>query len=281
LSRTRALAAALWAATLNFYRDNCLDLAATVAYYTLLSLGPLLYLVGSSLQLLFDAERSLETALGQIGTFLPAEAVTLLQAVVESLRRDEPLLLLAVPGLVWVAMSACASLEYAINVASGTASRRTFFHSHAKALLVLASGWAVLSLALFAGTVLPKVEEWRARLNLPWKPLQLSALGNWPLQLAATFVAFLAFFKFLPRGEVHWRFAAAGGVAALVLWECARWLFTAMLLRSPAFGLVTGTVAGVVAFLLWIYTAVSVVLFGAEVSAALGGRTARRPPDVR
>jgi len=59
--------------------------------------------------------------------------------------------------------------------------------------------------------------------------------------------------------------------------EGARRLFGGLLLRSPAFGLLTGTLAGTVAFLLWVYTAVAIVLLGAEF-AALVHRRLNEPP---
>ena len=255
----------------NFYRDNCLDRSATVAFYTLLSLGPLLYLAGSTLNLVLDADTALEETLGQIGGFVPPEALIALTAVVKSLRRDEPLFLLAVPGLIWVATSAFSALEYAINVTSGTAPLRRFWHSRLKALLVLASGWLLLGASLVFSSLIPSLERWRDALSLPGTSLELPALSAYPVQLVATLLAFTAFYKLLPRGVVRWRAAGTGGLLALVLWECARRLFTTLLARSPAFGLLTGTLAGVVAFLAWIYTAVAIVLLGAELSAVLNG----------
>lgn len=255
----------------NFYRDNCLDRSATVAFYTLLSLGPLLYLAGATLNSVLDADTALEETLGQITGFVPPEVLSALTAVVKSLRRDEPLFLLAVPGLIWVATSALSALEYAINVASGTAPLRRFWHSRLKALLVLAAGWLLLGGSLVFGSLIPSLERWRTSLSLPWTSLELPALSAYPVQLVATLLAFTAFYKLLPRGAVRWRAAGTGGLLALVLWECARRLFTTLLARSPAFGLLTGTLAGVVAFLAWIYTAVAIVLLGAELSAVLNG----------
>lgn len=256
----------------NFYSDNCLDLSATVAFYTLLSLGPLLYLVGGTLNLALDANSALEGALARAGAFLPPEAVALLHVVVESLRRDQPLFLLAVPGLIWVATSAFSALEYAINVASATAPMRRFWHSRLKALLVLTTGWILVGLSLLAGSVFPWLERMSETLGLPPNFLALPDLESaYPLQLLATWLVFAGFYKFLPRGRVAWRAALSGAAVALVLWEAARRLFTMLLARSPAFGLLTGTVAGVVAFLVWIYTAVAIVLLGAELSAVLNG----------
>ena len=66
---------------------------------------------------------------------------------------------------------------------------------------------------------------------------------------------------------------------ALALWEGARGVFTEFLERSPSFGLMTGTLAGVVAFLIWIYTAVAIVLLGGELSSAVNGRSGGQRPS--
>ena len=44
-----------------------------------------------------------------------------------------------------------------------------------------------------------------------------------------------------------------------------------MLAGSHAFGLLTGTLAGTVAVLLWIYVSVAILLMGAELAAVLNG----------
>ncbi len=242
-----------------------------VAFYALLSLGPLMYLLTHMLNLLFRSDGTTDAALGRVAVFLPPEAVSLLGAVIGGLHVDQPLLLLAVPGLIWVASSACSSLEYAVNVASGTAPQRKFWHSRLKGLLVLSSGFVLLGLALISGSVLPWFERVARSLDLEGPPQTLLALSGPPIQLLATLSAFVSFYKLLPRGRVRWPAALTGAVLALALWESARQLFTLLLARSPAFGLVSGTVAGVVAFLLWVYTAVAIILLGAELSAVLNG----------
>jgi membrane protein len=249
-----------------------MDLSATVAFYTLLSLGPLLYLVGATLNLVLDAETAMDAALGRIAPFLPAEAVSLLRAVVDSLQnRNEPLLLLAVPGLIWVATSAFSALEYAINVANGTVPLRKFWHSRLKAFLVLAAGWLLLGLSLVSGSLLPWLERVQQAVGVSADAIDLPGLGSYPVQLGGTLLVFAAFYKLLPRGRVRWSAAGTGAVIALILWDTSRRIFTLVLARSPAFGLLNGTLAAVVAFLAWIYTAVAIVLFGAELSAALNG----------
>ncbi len=55
------------------------------------------------------------------------------------------------------------------------------------------------------------------------------------------------------------------------MWEGARHAFGGLLARSPAFGFFSGAVAGIVAVLGWIYVAVAVTIYGAEVAALLNG----------
>jgi uncharacterized BrkB/YihY/UPF0761 family membrane protein len=56
-------------------------------------------------------------------------------------------------------------------------------------------------------------------------------------------------------------------------------VFGSLLAGSPAFGLFSGALAGIVAVLGWIYVAVVVTIYGAEVAALLNG--ARADPVAR
>jgi len=107
----------------------------------------------------------------------------------------------------------------------------------------------------------------------------LSVVLTW----VAAFVAFTLFYKGLPRGRVGWGASVRASLAAVLLWEAVRRLFGGIMIRSPAYGLLTGTLAGLVAFLLWIYFGVMVILLGAEIAAVLNGSrgSVRGPAGAR
>ena len=92
--------------------------------------------------------------------------------------------------------------------------------------------------------------------------------------LAVTFGVFTLFYKWLPRGKVAWSAAAQAAVVALVLWEGARHVFGGILAKSTGFGFFSGALAGIVAVLGWVYVAVAVTIYGAEVAALLNGSRA-------
>ena len=94
---------------------------------------------------------------------------------------------------------------------------------------------------------------------------------------ALTFIVFFLFYWLLPSGRVRRGPAVASALLATVGWEAARQLFGLFLQSSPAFGLLTGTLAGVLAFLFWIYTGLAIILLGAELAAVLNGD---RPIDT-
>jgi membrane protein len=269
----------IWRALVNFQKHNCLDLSATVAFYSLLSLVPLLYLVTGTLHLFYAGGDSLQLAISRISPFLPLEAAAALQRLAPGMRTSGGLALLALPALIWVASSAFSVLEYAVNVVFGIVTGRgKRWRSRAKALSLLGFGLAFLGLTLLANTLLLGLLRFYSELlPMPTLPVRLAAVGSYIALLAGSFFIFGLFYKWLPRTKIRWRAAGSGALLAVALWEGARRLFGGLLLRSPAFGLLTGTLAGIVTFLLWIYTAVAIVLLGAEF-AALMHRRLNEPP---
>jgi len=276
----RLAARRLGRAALNFHRDNCLDLSATVAFYSLLSLGPLLYLASIVLQLVHGGPGELRLALERLSVFVPQEAARAFDRVARSLRGGQGLVLLAVPALLWVATTAFSALEGAVNVAFGSRDRGGLWLARLKAMGILAVGWLLLAAMLLLNAVVALLDRQPASPSVRESLSGLTEAMSYAGLLGVSFLIFALFFKFLPRTRVSWRAAGWGALLALALWEGARRLFGWVLLHSPALGLLTGALAGTVTFLLWVYTAVAVVLLGAELAALVNGSRddAPRPP---
>jgi membrane protein len=269
-----------WRALLNFHRHNCLDHSATVAFYSLLSLGPLVYLVAGTLSLFYADGDALEMMLDRLSPFLPETAASGFRKLAPGMRTSEGLVILALPALVWVASTALSALEYALNVCFEIPmERRKRWYSHLRALSLLGMGWLFLGFALLANTILLELVRNIDLVPLPAIPARLVAAGSYLALLGASFFIFGLFYKWLPRTRIRWRAAGSGALLAVALWEGARRLFGGLLMRSPAYGLLTGALAGTVTFLLWIYTAVAIVLLGAEFAALVHRELCSRPEE--
>jgi membrane protein len=269
--------ASLRAALANFHRDRCLDQAATIAFYALVSVGPCLYLLCLVLTKILGESEAKGAAFTGAASFFPAAVAATVMRLEESVALGKGLALIAIPGLLWTTSSAFASLEYAVNVAFRTSAARRFWGSRLKAFsgTVLAGTLLVTSVALTqAGKLLSLLEPEPDATRFLVGTIRASAS-----RLLITFVAFTFLLKVLPRGRVSLRAAAVSAGCAMVLWEAARQIFGFVLERSPGYGVLTGSLAGVVAILLWVYTAAAVVLLGAEIAAVRNGNRSVKEPE--
>jgi membrane protein len=245
-----------------------------VAYFSLLSLPPFLWLAGRTLARVAPGTNANDAILSAVAPFLPLEVAPSLQALGRSVHQGGALVAVAVPVLLWVASHAFSSLEIAVNVAFGTTPQRRFWLSRLKAFAGLSGGVLLLGGTVVAGHVASWLSTYYALAGAPAFLSPRAHLVSAAALLIVTFVVFTFFYKWLPRGKVSWGAAARAAVVAIVLWEGARRVFGGLLARSPAFGLFSGALAGIVAVLGWIYVAVAVTIYGAEVAALLNGSRA-------
>jgi len=261
-----------WCTIRNFMQDDCTLLSAAIAFYTLLSLAPSLYLIGVGLSAVFEGIDTSQQIVVLIAKFLPPAAVPTVERVQNTLQIRGDLVIVAVPGLLWTATHAVSSFEYALNIAfARNSGLRRIWRSRAKGFVVLIASGLFLAAFFLTNMLLPLFGQFRTILGLPPMPDPLAYLASTLVSPTLTFIVFYLFYRLLPSGRVRRGPAAAGAVMATVGWEGARQLFGLLLQSSPAFGLLTGTLAGVLAFLFWIYTGLAIALLGAQFAAVLNG----------
>jgi membrane protein len=102
----------------------------------------------------------------------------------------------------------------------------------------------------------------------------LSSIIPW----LASFILFLAFYRWVPNTEVTWRAAFLGAVIASVAWQAVTAAFSWYLSSGMAtYEVVYGSLAGVVAVLFWVYLSNFIAIFGAHIAAAVD---TTRPPKA-
>jgi len=270
----------LWQAARHFSADHGVNHAAAVAYFSLLSLPPFFLLAGRALTLLLSAVgaahgiNGTDALLAAVASFLPAEVEPAVRLLGRGLDRGGALVAFAVPVLFWVASNAFSSLEVAVNVAFKSTPQRRFWLSRLKAFGGLSGGVVLLTGTVVAGHVASWLDGYYARTGAPPSLSPRAHVVSAAALLVVSFVVFTLFYKWLPSGKVRWSAAGKAAAVAVVLWEGARHVFGGLLAGSPAFGLFSGALAGMVAVLGWIYVAVAVTIYGSEVAALLNGRSA-------
>lgn len=97
--------------------------------------------------------------------------------------------------------------------------------------------------------------------------------------IAWVFIAmmFFALYKYLPIRRVRWRSAVLASFFTSLLFEAARWAFTAYVRTfNPGGSLYTGTLAAIIVVVFWVYYAALIFLLGGEVGQVYELRRIRR-----
>ena len=255
-----------------FTRVRGAEAAASMAYYALFSLFPLLLIlvvVGTSL---LERDQAFEEVIRLVGEAIPVSVDILERTAREVLERREALGLLGLIGVLWSSSGVFTTLGRNINRAWPTARRRTFLRQRLVAVRMQAILIGLLLLSLFSTTA------WGIllRLRLPLGELLVGSDG-WVravtsslVSIALTYLVFLAQYRLVPTVHVPWRPAFWAALFATMAWELARRVFAWYLDSGWAnYDVVYGSLGAVVALLFWIYLSGWIILFGAHLCAAI------------
>jgi membrane protein len=262
-----------------FGRDQCPVFAASLSFYVLVSLVPVLLVGIAGLgYVLHDPVQARQEILQAIGHLLPGPAARVaakeLMAQIDFDAQVQTIMeqrgaagVVGVVTLLWAALQIFVSSVPAMNAAWEVSENRSWLRLRliALGLLLGAGSLFLLSLLPSAG---PSVVR---RLHVPW--LGFPAHVPWYVDLAFTLLAvainaamFGLIYRLLPATEVQWREAAVGGIAMGVLWELAKRGFALYIARAGRHNAMYGALGGVMILVTWIYYSSMLLLLGAEVS---------------
>lgn len=268
----RALRGALhlgWRAFMRFQDHHGPDRAAAVAYYTLLSLVPLLiFLISLGMAVLgsFDAafEGSMLLVRGAV-VHLDRASIDALRSFVENANRFQW------PGLVllaWTSRRIFASLFSALELVFGVPGRSFAKHNLVALSMVLLAGMALL-LTLAMSLLAATSEGLIMRFQAAGEFQGLHFLVRMVLPWAITFTFFFVVYRFVPRRVADSGHAAVGAVLATVLWEAAKEAFAFYIRNVARYAGIYGTLTGILVLSLWLEISVSIILYCGEVVALL------------
>ncbi|NBB82778.1 MAG: YihY family inner membrane protein, partial [Alphaproteobacteria bacterium] len=246
-----------------YLADQCVQTASALTYTTLLALVPLMTItVGiiSAFPGFSEVQTRIQSALFE---FLVPQVGSAVQEYLLTFTANAGKLTgVGVVGLIATAILLLSTIEMSFN--------RIWRVQRGRGLVVrLLAFWAVLSLTpLLAAASLSLTtrvigDPGVAGSEVAWRVF----VGGLPLLFEL--VGFTVLYLVLPSRPVRWIDAAVGGAVAAVLFEISKAGFALYLSWFPIYETIYGALSTVPIFLVWLYLAWSVVLFGAVVSASL------------
>jgi len=265
---TRLIGRAGWAAFLNFFHSDNLTYAASIAYYSLLSLFPCLLLAVNLLGRVTENGQARTKILGFVLRYFPTQ----FQFVTSQIRAFESAgVTLSVAGslvLIWAALGVFGAVSTAVNYAWGVPQRSVLKHRLVSFTMLLVAG-AILLLSLAALSAAAVVQtSWFAALLARFPGLRL--LTGLTFRYSATLLFILVvglIFYFVPNAKVKFADIWLGAILTGVLWRLALFGFSLYVRDMTGFS-VNGSIATVVVFLFWVYWSAVVLLYGTQFTAA-------------
>ena len=276
---TRLLGDALEA----WYRHNAPRLGASLAFYTILSLAPLLILV-VAVASLFSGRAAVEGQIvWQIQNLAGKEGAEVVRQMLEGTRGPASGILATTLGLLTLFVGATGvvtELRDTLNTIWETPIRKSpWSRSVVKILkervfsfvMVLGVGFLLL-VSLIVNVWLASVRELFSGL-LPMPESVLQALTS-VVSFVVIAALFALIYKFMPDIELEWRDVAAGAVLTSLLFSLGK-LVIGLYLGKTGLGSTYGAAGSLVVLLVWVYYSAQIFLLGAEFTQVFSRRYGR------
>jgi membrane protein len=254
-----------------FRANQGLLLAGAVAYYSLLSIVPLLMLVVVALSHVIDPADLLETIGHYLEWLVPGQSKAIVDEVAHFLEHRDLVGWLLVLTMLFFSSLAFSVLESAMCVIFIHRIEVRRRHYLISAILpycyILSLGIGALVVTLVAGSLQVIGAESVRLFGIAWSLQGLSGALLYMLGIAGEILLLSSIYMVMPVGRLSWQHALIGGVTATLLWEIARhvlvWYFTTLSQVNVVYGSMTTAI--VVMFSLEI--GATLLLFGAQVIA--------------
>jgi membrane protein len=249
--------------------DDGPHLAAGVAYYTILSLFPLILGLLALASFFISPETAKDWMMDFFRQNLPT-STDLLEQNLDSIYRFRGVAgLVSLVGLFWTASTMFAAVSRSVNRAWDIHQNRPFLVERARHIAVaIATGLLMpLSVAVATGRafiddLVPGVVE-----EIPF----FQSMGSMVITSFLSFLVALAVFsmiyKYMPNTRTYWSYILPGAILAVFLSEVGKYAFIIYLNNFANYQNIYGSLASGIILLVWIYYLALILVLGAEFSS--------------
>jgi membrane protein len=254
-----------------FFKDNCLGMAAQLAYYFFFALFPAL-IVLIAIASFFPPYQLVDETVRILGEFAPPEVLRIIADQMRTLTEREQggLLTAGMLTALWTSSSAMTAIVDTLNRAYDVEEGRAWWRVRLLAitLTIGAALFILVSVAfVLAGPTLAEyVADWwylGAAFEWTWKVLQ------WPLVFGLVSVGMALIYYFAPDVEPEWAWLTPGSLLATTLWLLATLGLKYYVVNMGEYEETYGAIGAVMVLLLWFYVSGLVILIGAELNAEI------------
>ena len=257
----------------DWLEDKAMRLAAAMAFYTMLAIGPLLIIVIKIVSVIFRKDVQRGKAQNYVHDFIGGKAADVLDPIFKA--AVEPgkgvmATIISIAVLLFSASGLFGELQDSLNTIwevqprpdrgiMGTIKDRFF-----SIMLVLGTAF-LLMVSLVMTTAVAVIVKWVGGGGWFWEAV------NFVLSIGIITVLFALMFKYLPDAKIRWRDVRVGAALTGVLFTVGKFALGWYLGKASTTS-VYGAAGSLVALLLWVYYSAQILFFGAEFTQVFAQR---------
>jgi membrane protein len=261
--------------------DNAARLAAALAYYTLLSVAPLVVLAIALAGLVFGQQAAQGQISNEIGSVVGAQAGEAIQAIARSARAPQTGIVSSIVGLVVLFFGASGvfgELQSALNAIWKVAPKpgrgiwgvvKDRFFSFT---MVVGVGF-LLMVSLLLSAALAGAGRFLGGSMPGGEPLWF--VINFSVSFGVVTALFALIFKIVPDAEIRWHDVWIGATATAMLFTTGKMLL-GLYLGKPGVTSSYGAAGSIVALVVWVYYSSQILFLGAEFTQVYARRCGSR-----
>lgn len=252
-----------------FLNEDSLKFSASLAYYTVFSLGPILVLMITLASLFYGEDAVKGRLFGELNGLVGASAASQIQSIIKNLElsgKSNLALVISAVTLLIGATTVFGDIQNSIN---------RIWHVRAKpkkgwlkmikdrllsSSLIIGLGFLLVVTLVINGVILAFTDNLQQ--YFPDITVILFDIINFLLTFGVIFVLFSVIFKVLPDVNIAWKTVRAGAIFTTLLFVVGR-LLIGFYLQTSETESTYGAAGSIVLILLWVYYTAAILYFGA------------------
>ena len=252
-------------------KNQTLQAAAALSYYSILSIFPALILL-SAVMAYIPLPNFFQDVLVAMGRVAPPGAMPVVYAVLNDIlgANSRAWLSLGTLGTLWVVSSAFDEIIEALDAAYDVVDQRPIWKTRLLAVGLAAATGFFLICGIAAMIVGPRVGNWLAvKLSLSQVFILLWPYIHWTMAVCFAILAVETIYFLAPNVKQRFLATLPGAILSVVCWIGLSYLLGIYFRYFGNYNRTYGTLAGVMALMTWLYWAYFILLAGGELNAEL------------
>jgi len=253
-----------------FSEDRIMKKSASLAYYTVFSLAPLLLIIMWTMAFFLGQDATEGRIFNQLHDIVGANAASQIQDIIQKISLSEKsgaAILIGVGTLIVGSTTVFIEIQDSINAIWSVRAKpkkgwKKMLLDRVLSFSIIIGLGFLLIVSLLVSMLIELLSDYLLEI-FPETTAFLFSLVNFGITFIVISVLFGVIFKYLPDAQIRWRYVRSGAIFTAVLFIIGKYVI-GLYMQYTAPASAYGAAGSIIIILLWIYYTAAILYLGAE-----------------